>query len=187
MKPSVVVINPDNGIIYGLSVANTFYPDAGGCYTYQNTFDYDVMNKQIFDELMSDENEGVRSFFDDMNRWFYKVLVLLMIAIIVIYFGWMGYAFAVMSVEGFVATLIVWIIVSLLKCCNVFGEFGGISPSFKEIWRINVLLCVPDFSFVRILQFTEVGLVWRVSVRIVLTVLLLIDIYQNDPPHDKQS
>ena len=186
MEPSFIVINPDNGIIYQLNF-DAFYSGKGQCITYANTFTFDTMNKQIFDQLLSDDNEKLNSFFDDMGQYMQYILLIVIGVIAGIYIGYLLYLFASMILEGFVATVLVYIIIRLFKCCGAFNEFSNISPTLKQIWRINVLLCVPDFTFVRLMQLTSIAFYYRICARIILTLLLIIDTYQNEPPHDRQS
>ena len=181
-----MVINPDNGIIYQLNV-NAVYYGQGQCYSYQNTFNYDFMDKEKFEELLDLENEELNTFFDDMSHFMIYIILIVIAVVLAVYLGWQGFLFGCMMLEGMVATLIVWLLVFVMGCFGVFKEFGDIRPGFGEIWRINLLLCVPDFTFVRLLQMTSIAFYWRILARVILTCLLIIDVYQNEPPHDKQS
>ena len=119
MAPSFIVINPQNGVIYQLSINGLNYGNSQ-CYWYQNTFSYDIMDKQRFEELLDiDNNEELKKFFDDMSYYMIYAILIAIAVVLAVYLGWQGFLFSCMISEAIASTLIVLIIIRLLSYLNI--------------------------------------------------------------------
>eukprot|EP01084_Bolivina_argentea_P065015 118522_1 len=185
MKPSYVVINPDNGMIYMNTLKNGINSALGinsECYAFQNTLNYTKMDANKFKTLL-ETNENIQKLLDGWSGWMFWFLLFLIGFLFIFDIGCMCYDLVCALFEGFIATIIVWIIMIVLKCFGTFKEFDNVSPTFKQIWRINLLICVPYFTFVRLTEVTSIGFYSMVAARVVLTLLLIIDVYKYDRPN----
>ena len=187
MNGAVLVINPENGWMYYLTFDLDVLLENDDltviCEPFKMEWNIGTMNQEIYNDLWTEsKNKRIKHLLDNLYFWKSMISVLLIASIILMYIIFIGYWMYEMLIEATIAVIVLWVILVIMKEFGAFKYFNDRRPNCQEIVRLNLLLSIPDLTFIRCLELSSAGFYWRIGARVVLTLLLLIDIYQHSPP-----
>lgn len=178
MKDSFFVIDPERGMLYMLTFDAT-KADMTGCSYMELQLRPLQLNKLEFDAMLNTDSAEYGAYIAETNTYCKGILLTLICAAFV---GRTIYTAASLLLEASAAAFIVWGITCLMTYFGVFRAMNRRwrSPTLIELFRVQLLLCVPDLS-VRLVNVSVIGAFSRVCARVMIALLLLVDAYQNEP------
>merc|ERR1711951_303805 len=99
------------------------------------------------------------------------ISVIVIGSMVAIYIVLLAYWMYEVIFETVIAVAVLWILLTLMWGLGAFRHFNDRGPTLKEIARMNVLLCIPDLTFIRCLELSSADCYWRIGARVVLTLL----------------
>jgi len=181
MRRSLFVFDPEAGVQYML-MFNASAADRMSCSPTELQLQFQPLNRLEFEAMINPQSAEYGGAIAEAY-WYFKASLIGLVS--VVFAGRTAFTAMLLLFEALAAKLLVWGATSLLHCCGAFQALNPRwrAPKWFEVWRLQMLLCVPDLTFVRMLHLAAFDMYSRIGARVVLAIFLLIDAYQNDPLH----